>query len=249
MATNNQLLLDAIIKQEMEGHAENISLNDFFKFYSALQILKEKALSYDEINEGITERNNDGGVDSIYLFVNGKLVKEADLANICKTNIDIEFVLIQSKYENAFLEEPLRKSSRLCRNLLDLNFNYESDAGQYNEQVLSAFELFKNAYVGLITKKPKLRVNVYYASKSVEINPNVEKQAASLEDDISAKLPGSEAKVHFLCAEKLVKMAQEKPTNVSYLKKTEAPLSTSDQVFMALTNLSDCFDRATREDE
>lgn len=249
MSKNNQILLDAIIKQEMENFEENIPISDFFEFYSALQVLKENELSYDEINTGIAGKSHDGGADSIYLFVNGELVKEDDdLADKYKKNVDIEFVLIQSKYENKFSEEPLLKLSRLCRSLFDLDFDPEDYVGQYNEHVLSAFELFKNTYVGLITKKPKLKISVYYVSKGVEIHPNVYKQASSLEDDIVEKLPSSEAKVHFLGAEKLVKMTQERPNDVFRLKISETPLSTSEQVFIALTNLADYFNFITDED-
>lgn len=249
MSKNNQILLDAIIKQEMEDLEENVPLSDFFEFYSALQVLKENELSYDEINTGIAGKSHDGGADSIYLFVNGELVKEDDdLADKYKKNVDIEFVLIQSKYENKFSEDPLLKLSRLCRSLFDLDFNPKDYIGQYNEHVLSAFELFKKTYVGLITKKPKLKISVYYVSKGIEIHPNVYKQARSLESDIVEKLPSSEAKVHFLGAEKLVKMTQERPNDVFRLKISETPLSTSGQVFIALTNLADYFNFITDKD-
>ncbi|WP_339683186.1 AIPR family protein [uncultured Pseudoalteromonas sp.] len=248
MSKNNQILLDAIIKQEMEDLEENIPLSDFFEFYSALQVLKENELSYDEINTGIAGKSHDGGADSLYLFVNGELVKEDDdLADKYKKNVDIEFVLIQSKYENKFSEDPLLKLSRLCRSLFDLDFNPEDYIGQYNEHVLSAFELFKKTYVGLITKKPRLKISVYYVSKGIDIHPNVYKQAASLENDIIDKLPASEAKVHFLGAEKLVKMTQERPNDVFRLKISETPLSTSGQVFIALTNLVDYYNFITDE--
>ena len=38
MSKNNQILLDAIINQEMEDLGEDIPLNEFFEFYSALQV-------------------------------------------------------------------------------------------------------------------------------------------------------------------------------------------------------------------
>ena len=248
MSKNNQILLDAIINQEMEDLGEDIPLSEFFEFYSALQVLKENELSYDEINAGILGKSHDGGVDSVYLFVNGEIIKEDEsLIGKYKKNVDIELVLIQSKYENSFSEEPLLKISRLCRNLFDLDFNPDDYIGRYNEKVLAAFELFKNTYVGLITKKPKLKVSIYYVSKGVDLHPNVEKQGADLENDIKSKLPAADANVYFLGAEKLVKMAQERPNDVFRLKISENPLSTSGQVFIALTNLADYFKFITDE--
>ena len=248
MSKNNQILLDAIINQEMEDLGEDIPLSEFFEFYSALQVLKENELSYDEINAGISGKSHDGGVDSIYLFVNGEIIKEDEsLIGKYKKNVDIELVLIQSKYENSFSEEPLLKISRLCRSLFDLDFNPDDYIGRYNEKVLAAFELFKNTYVGLITKKPKLKVSIYYVSKGVDLHPNVKKQGTDLENDIKSKLPAADANVYFLGAEKLVKMTQERPNDVFRLKISENPLSTSGQVFIALTNLSDYFKFITDE--
>ena len=242
MSKNNQILLDAIVKQEMEDLAEQVSLNEFFEFYSAQQVLKNFELSYDEINAGITGQSHDGGLDSIYLLVNGDLIKEDDqISGKYNKNVDIELILIQSKYENSFSEDPLLKLSRLCRSLFDLDFNPEDFSGQYNDHVLSAFERFKTTYVGLITKKPKLKISVYYVSKGLDVHPNVQKQADNLKIDIQDKLPAADAVVEFLGAEKLVKMAQERPNNVFRLKISETPLSTSEQVFIALTNLSEYY--------
>lgn len=248
MSKNNQILLEAIITQEMKSLEEDMSPSDFFEFYSALQVLKEYELSYDEINQGIAGKSHDGGADSLYLFVNGELVKEdEDLTNKYKKNVDIEFILIQSKYQNSFSEDALLKLSRLCRNLFDLDFNPDDYIGQYNEKVINSFDLFRNTYLGLITKKPKLKVVIHYVSKGVDIHPNVKKQGIDLENDIKDKLPGVEAEVKFLGAEKLVKMAQERPNDVFRLKISETPLSTSGQVFIALTNLADYFHFITDE--
>ncbi|WP_372372898.1 AIPR family protein [Vreelandella venusta] len=242
MSKNNQILLDEIIKQEMNALEEDLSLSDFFEFYSALQVLKEYELSYDEISSGICGKSHDGGADSIYLFVNGDLVKEdEETSTKYKKNVDIELVLIQSKYENSFSEEPLLKISRLCRSLFDLDFDRQDYKGRYNDHVLSVFELFRNTYVGLITKKPKLKISIYYVSKGVDVHPNVRGQAEDLTGDVKEKLPGAESEVFFLGAEALVKMTQERPNDVFRLNISESPLSTSGQVFIALSNLAEYY--------
>lgn len=141
MSKNNQILLDEIIRQEMNSLEETANLSDFFEFYSALQVLKDYELSYDEVNSGIAGESHDGGADSIYLFVNGELVKEdEDISEKYKKNVDIEFVLIQSKFEKSFSEDPLLKLSRLCRNLFDLDFERNDFEGRYNDKVLSSFD-------------------------------------------------------------------------------------------------------------
>lgn len=242
MSKNNQILLNEIIKQKMKGLEEPVSESEFFEFYSALQILKNYELSYDEIKLGMTGGILDGGVDSIYIFVNGELVKEDDeISDKYKKNADIELVLIQSKFESSFSEDVLLKLSKISRNLMDLDFDRDEYEGRYNERVLLAFELFKKIYIGLITKRPKLKISVYYASKGVDVHANVQSQAEELKLDINEKLPGAEVSVVFVGAEDLVRMDQERPTDVFRLKISEASISTSKQVFIALANLSEFF--------
>lgn len=122
-----------------------------------------------------------------------------------------------------------------------MDFDRQDFEGRYNNHVLSAFELFKKTYVGLITKKPKLKISIYYVSKGVDIHPNVRSQADDLTCDIKEKLPGAESEVLFLGAEALVKMTQERPNDVFRLNISESPLSTSGQVFIALSNLAEYY--------
>lgn len=249
MSKNNQILLEEVVKQELENYEEKISLSDFFEFYASLQVLKDYELSFDEINSGISGESHDGGADSIYLFVNGELVKEdEDVKDKYKKNVDIEFVLIQSKFENSFNEDPLLKLSRLCRGLFDLDFNRADFEGRYNDKVLSAFELFRSTYVGLITKKPRLTIKIYYVSKGDDVHPNVDKQAKDLEKDILDKLPGALIEVSFVGADQLMRLTQERANDVFRLRISENPLSTTGQVFIALTNLTDYFKFITDED-
>ena len=242
MSNNNQILLEEFVKQELANFEENTSITDFFEFFAPLQVLKGYELSFDEISSGISGKSHDGGADSIYLFVNGELVKEDEnIKDKYKKNVEIEFVLIQSKYENSFGEDPLMKLSRLCRGLFDLDFERSEFEGRYNSKVLTAFELFRSTYVALITKKPTLKITVHYVSKGADVHPNVLAQSKDLRADIEEKLPNAIVTVDFVGAEKLMKLTQEKVNNVFTLKISDNPLSTTAQVFIALTNLSDYF--------
>jgi hypothetical protein len=76
MANNDQVILNELLSQEKEALQESFTETEFFEFYSALQILKLHELSYDEIKSGIAGNSLDGGADSVYVFVNGDLIKE-----------------------------------------------------------------------------------------------------------------------------------------------------------------------------
>ncbi|MFN1580772.1 AIPR family protein [Vibrio rotiferianus] len=242
---NNQVLLEQMVKAELDEFNQDCSINEFFEFYSAIQILKDYELSYDELSSGISGDSLDGGADSIYILVNGELVTSADDIASLKKNPDIELILIQSKYENSFKEDPLLKLSRLTRNLLDLEFDRNDFEGRYNDQVLSTFELFRDVYMKAISKRPNLNVRVYYVSKGVDIHPNVREQAEDLKTDICSKLTNAHVDVDFVGANDLLKLTQEKVNNHFKLVASESPLSTSGQVFIVLSNLVDYYNFIT----
>lgn len=242
MLNNDQILLNELLKQEVDEFQESFTESEFFEFYSAVQLLKEYELSYDEIKAGIAGESLDGGADSVFIFVNGDLIKEdSDVKEKYKKNPDIELVIIQSKKENGFGEDALLKLSRLCKNLLDLEFKRQKFSGRYNEIILSAFELFKKTYVSLVTKRPSLKISFYYVSMGVNVHPNVNKQADDLIQDVKNMLPTSEVTVDFVGAKKLVALSQERPNEVFRLPTITNPLSTSEKVFIALSNIRDYF--------
>lgn len=251
MSKNNQILLEEIIKQEKANMDDSRSSDKFFEFFSCSQILKNYELSYEEIDEGITGESHDGGADAIYLFVNGDLVKEddEDVRGKYKKNVDIELIIIQSKNTNSFSEEPLLKLSRLSSNLFPLDFERHEFEGRYNTKVLDAFERFKNTYISLITKKPKLKISFIYASKGIEVHPNVDKQAEDLKRDVKGLLTEAIVEVTFIGAEHLLKLVQARINEVYRLKVTENPMSSSGQVFIALVNLKDYYNFITDEND
>lgn len=248
MSKNDQILLEEIIKQEIEnmGEGEALPIDKFFEFYSSSQILKNYELSYEEIEGGITGEALDGGADSIYLFVNSDLIREDEnIKDKYKKNADIEFIIIQSKYSNSFSEDVLLKLSRLSTNLFDLDFDRENFEGRYTDRVLNAFDLFRKTYVALITKKPKLNIKFFYASKGIDIHLNVKKQAADLQADVQRLLPDAEVSMTFVGAAHLMRLTQERINNVYRIKVTENPMSSTGQVFIALVNLVDFYNFIT----
>lgn len=249
MSKNNQILLEEIIKQEKSNMEDSRSIDEFFEFFSCSQILKNYELSYEEIEEGITGKSHDGGADAVYLFVNGDLVKEddEDVRGRYKKNVDIELIIIQTKNSNSFSEDPLLKLSRLSSNLFPLDFERQEFEGRYNIKVLDAFERFKSTYISLITKKPKLKISFIYASKGIDVHPNVAKQAEDLKRDVKGLLSDSVVEVTFIGAEHLLKLVQARTNEVYRLKVTENPMSSSGQVFIALVNLKDYYNFITDE--
>jgi hypothetical protein len=104
--TNNQVLLNEYIKQEyLENPEYEGREDDFFEFFAASQILKEFALSDEEIANRVCGGSHDGGCDAIYLFADGILQDEKSLSfDTAKKNVPVELYIIQAKNSTSFGE-------------------------------------------------------------------------------------------------------------------------------------------------
>ena len=74
MTTNDRIILDEVLKQRQMEIDPNTDPSSFFELFTAEQVLKDFDLSYDEIESGLVGDGGDGGIDAIYLLVNGDLV-------------------------------------------------------------------------------------------------------------------------------------------------------------------------------
>src|SRR5690242_20257046 len=125
--SNDRVLLDDLLAQRKQDIAPNSNDSDFFELFVAQQILKNYGLSYDDIESGIVDGGNDGGIDSIYLFLNGELVSDVDDVDLSvfRHNIKLDLIVIQSKVSAGFSELAIERFIGSSRDLLDLSVDIE----------------------------------------------------------------------------------------------------------------------------
>lgn len=102
--TNDQIILAQIIAEKCAESEDELTISEYFEIYSSSEILKDHDLTYDDIAYGIVGDGGDGGIDSIYTFVNGELLKEDTEINSNQKKNHIELVVIQSKTSASFKE-------------------------------------------------------------------------------------------------------------------------------------------------
>src|SRR5690606_12366959 len=117
--------------------------------FSSEQVLKDFELSYDELKNGIVEGGSDGGIDSIYTFINGELLEEDSDYTGLKKDIVIDLVILQSKNTNGFSEESMNKFIASAQDLLNLSNDLKALKATYKKELRKKIELFKNAYLRL----------------------------------------------------------------------------------------------------
>jgi len=215
MSTDNsaQILNDVLDQQREELFPEK-SKPDYFEIFCAEQILKNHNLSYEEIEEGIVDGEHDGGIDSVYTFINEILITEEVDKTLFKKDALIELHIIQSKTSGGFSEIALNKLMSATYHLLNLSTDY-NNLTQYNEKLKERFDIFRQSYRALASKFPKLHIYYYYASQKSDnkIHDNLRKKAAELKDRAESFFQDSEAYVEFLGANELLRLARRRPTN------------------------------------
>ena len=222
MTTNSQQLLNDVLTQRRQHLAPDLSESEYFELFCAEQLLKDFSLSYDELRSGIVDGEHDGGVDSVYAFVNGELVLEDFDASNYRKDVRIELYIIQSKMSGGFSENPINRLISATTHLLRLDANYDH-LPQYNDGVKAAMDNFRRAYRSLAAKFPTLKIRYYYASKSphTDIHENLSLKAKQLEDACSELFSEGDVGAEFVGARRLLDLARMRPVETHTLRATK----------------------------
>ena len=242
MANNDQIILDQIIDEQRNSRLPNASKSDFFELYVSEQVLKDYDLSDEEIEYGLTRGSQDGGMDGIYIFVNGELVREDFDHSGLKKNIVIDVVIFQSKTSDSFDEDTLNKFIASTGHLFSLADSLDIFKQVYNEKVIEAVSSFRNLYRGVVARFPSLRFSYYYVSRgdSKNVHQNVVRKTQDLQKVVSGHFPDADYKFLFYGANDLLELARRQPTTSFQMKFSES--LTGQDGYILLVRLKDFID-------
>ncbi len=248
MSANDRIILDQILEQKRQELAPQLTASKFFEIFTAEQILKDYDLSYDEIEEGIVGDGGDGGVDSIFVFLNGELVQDDTDTSGIRKNVTIDLFIIQSKTSPGFSESAIDRLKAFTEDLLDLSKELNSLVSVYNEDVLSAMKRFRVVHESLAARFPVLTVSYRYASKGYEVHPNVSRKTESLKATVRQLFSSAKSDFEFLGSSALLDLARRAPQTSYLLRLAENPISSSGAVaFVCLVSLRELFTFITDE--
>ncbi len=241
--SNDQIILDDIIKTSKEDIFPEESDEDYFEFFAAEQILKSYDLDYNDLQSGIVGNGDDGGIDSIHLFINGQLIQEDidDYAHWKKNNIKISIVIIQAKRTASFSETAIEKLIVTSNDLFTLDNSVESLRENYNSDLLEIVVRFREAYTKLAAKFPKVDFSYNYVSKGSQVHLKVKNKADKLKENIKDLFQASEIDFNFIGARNLLDMARTQQSDICELKAKESPMVLGDSGYIALVKLDDFF--------
>ncbi|SER21371.1 MULTISPECIES: AIPR family protein [Pseudomonas] len=238
--TNDQIILEQILKDKKSELGIAIKNSEFFELYSASEILKDYDVTYDDIEYGIVGNGGDGGIDSIFTFVNGELQKEDTQLNTQVRKNYIELVIVQSKTSPTFKEDAIIKFRETIQDLFDLDNHLNDFKKRYNSLLLEKVSIFRNAYSKLAKTFPTVLIKFFYVTQGVEaeIHQNVLDKSDKLRGDIHKLFSGSGFEFSFIGAANLLEMSRNIPASSRTLEISEQPISTSAGSYICLASLT-----------
>ena len=142
MPDNDLIVLNKVLEQRKASIASELPDDSFFEYFVFEQILKNYDLSYDEINAGNTDGEMDGGIDGVFIFLNGFLVEEQVDASSIQREPKIDLFIIQAKTSPGFQEPPVDKVNSTSQNLFDFERETSDFHHLYNEQIIEKFSIY-----------------------------------------------------------------------------------------------------------
>lgn len=166
-----------------------------------------------------------------------------------KKNIEIELVIIQSKLSNSFSESPVNTLKTTLTNLLNFEKNIFEYESRYKTDLLNSFNVFRQIFLALISRRCDVKVDIYYTSKGNDIHPNVIAQSKELESIIENKLTNSRANFEFFGAQKLIDLYQKIPDTNFELNLVENCISNNTSSYIGLVNIKELYNFITDGEE
>ena len=246
---NNQIILETLIEQNRAELYPEYTINEYFHLFVTEQVLKDQELSYDEIEEGIVDNGGDGGIDSIYTFVNQQLIQRDTELIDGKRNSVIDVYILQSKNVNSFGETPIEKCNSSAIDLFDLNKPIDELRSVYNSDLLTNINVFRKQYLHLASKFPILKFHYYYVTKGAEIHPNVERKVKILDVSIKKHFDKAEVNFEFITAKRLIDLSRKEQLQSKDIVLNDNPISTQDGGYIAVVPIKQYFDFITDDNQ
>jgi hypothetical protein len=234
MTDTDRTVLDQVVSETKKEIAPEMKDDEFFELFCAQNVLLQQQLESEEIESGLIggdaqqQTGSDGGIDAIYVLVNGRFVRDASeaesLRNSFKQNVVINVVVVQASTEKGFKLQRLLRFKDTMEDIFSLDRTTFSES--YNQGLREAIETFRALHQAFATKHAAVHVSYFYVTKgdTATISPDVHGLKQEIENKAKKILATIKAcSVVFIGARELFELANSIPT-VSH------PLRCSDSV-------------------
>ncbi|MFQ6397613.1 AIPR family protein [Nocardia sp. KC 131] len=246
---NEAILVNQYLKAAQ--HARETPLPDdiAFELFAAQCVLREFDLSDEEIELGRIGGGMDGGIDGLYVFLDGVLLNEdsglfADdyKASNVRKNAELDVWIIQAKQESSFTETAFDKLQSSLGRLFDLAKTDEQLEILYSKELISRVRLFTDAWLKLGIRKPLITMHVDYVTKGdcSAAGKAVEHKRSELETFLESQVSGAASIARLVGAAELYQLSSTEPEYDLQLRVAHyVPKGTA---YSGLVRLNDYYD-------
>jgi len=228
--SNNKIILEGCIKTFKETNEIDLTESEIFEIFSLSQIHKDRNITYENIISSIVDGGNDGGIDSIMVFIDEEFVESIDdLENFNFTNkTNSKFIITQCKKENSFKEGPIDKLITTIPVLFDLEKNELALLSRFNsdlvDQALLLIEVWKNTAIS----GGKIALEYIYTCNASEIVVNnvFEQKTDQLLEISKNCLSTNDVSFSAYSCNELLEFYQKQKSNRLSIEFKDRPLST-----------------------
>lgn len=197
-----------------------------FEYYCIEQFLRSYDLSDSQHKTGLIGGSKDGGVDALYMLVNGELV-DAESELDPKTSNTVKLLIMQMKEGEGFSPVAVDKLYFFADDLLDLTRKKAEYHSTYRPELVTAMRLFKDKYGIIVGENPTLSVEFYYITKrDIEPNDDCKTSAEKVKAVVKKHFNQSQCDFTFVNAGALWAQVQTRPPKRKSLTWAAQSLST-----------------------
>lgn len=213
MAKNDRILIDAIVEERVNNCFPSNKLDVVFEYLVYEQVLKEYDLSQEEIMSGSVDGKDDGGIDAIYIFVNGNLISDLKSMLLPKSDAYLDVYIITCKHRDSFKQDPINSLLSSLEELLDFSKNSTELDGKYNDEVLNKRSTIYDAYRRTASILEGFSIYILFATRGdtkKELAENVYARGKQAETLCKEYFSNCNALFQFWGAEELLKTYRKK---------------------------------------
>lgn len=243
MSETDRTYLQRILDDSRADSRPEMPVDKYFEIFSAEQVLKKYELNDAEIESGIVGKGGDGGIDSIYCFIDRLIVREdTSISQLKKANrpVRVELVVIQSKGgKGSFDAAVLDKLLPTITDLFNISKPIAEFAKHYNKQLVDIVDRFRKHYLDLVRQRPALFITFHYVCQGEELHPDVAHKKEIILNKVKELFPQAQTDLRFIGAKAL--MALYDLTPPAKIELTAPKIMASGEGYVCLVPLRNFF--------
>lgn len=252
-------VVKSLIQEFLAEEFPSLSEDQAFLLFSATQLLKPRDISSQSLEEGVTDGTQDGGIDALYVFLNGNpltndspyLDKSTAAVKELSRNPLIEVIVIQAKHRTHWGQSPWQALIGSLPRLLDPEIDESELTSVFNSRVIERSRLYRQAVNNLAVKFPQIAVTIAYTTIADEANVSAEIEAsrALLENHLKNDLlQEAQLSVMHVGADSLYQLSSINTSHICKLTFDEI-IRTEGNAFLGLVTLNNYLEFLKNEED